>query len=217
MGTPMKHLVPTLSMLLFLGSCTADQCTATPLRAVSVHEQTLDSTVKIDASDGKGSGFAWDESTIVTASHVLVDAESFQIETHSGEVCSVLEAMWIESTEVAIVHVADCKLNPIARRPGYKAAVGTRVISAGHAMVWDWTVSEGIVSALNRDFNHVKAIQMDVPLNPGMSGGPVVDERGYLVGLNLGLSSPIGFYIGISFAVPVGTIEASVAMMQGSE
>ena len=91
--------------------------------------------------------------------------------------------------------------------------VGQKVFAIGNPFGLDWTLTSGIVSALNRSLRaegghgtveHL--IQTDAAINPGNSGGPLLDSSGRLIGMNTAIYSPSGASAGIGFAVPVDTI-----------
>ncbi|MBN0903260.1 trypsin-like peptidase domain-containing protein, partial [Pseudomonas aeruginosa] len=91
--------------------------------------------------------------------------------------------------------------------------VGQKVIAIGNPFGLDWTLTTGIVSALDRSLpgeaggpaiDHL--IQTDAAINPGNSGGPLLDSAGRLIGINTAIYSPSGASAGIGFAVPVDTV-----------
>jgi S1-C subfamily serine protease len=91
--------------------------------------------------------------------------------------------------------------------------VGQKVFAIGNPFGLDWTLTTGIVSALDRSLASggggppiQNLIQTDAAINPGNSGGPLLDSAGRLIGINTAIYSPSGASIGIGFAVPVDTI-----------
>jgi len=91
--------------------------------------------------------------------------------------------------------------------------VGQKVFAIGNPFGLDWTLTTGIVSALDRSLpgeaggpaiDHL--IQTDAAINPGNSGGPLLDSAGRLIGINTAIYSPSGASAGIGFAVPVDTV-----------
>lgn len=91
--------------------------------------------------------------------------------------------------------------------------VGQKVFAIGNPFGLDWTLTNGIVSALDRSLpgesggvtiEHL--IQTDAAINPGNSGGPLLDSAGRLIGINTAIYSPSGASAGIGFAVPVDTV-----------
>src|SRR4029078_12481618 len=85
-----------------------------------------------------------------------------------------------------------------------KVRVGEWVIAIGSPFGLDNTVTAGIVSAKARDNgDYLPMIQTDVAVNPGNSGGPLINMRGEVIGINSQIYSRSGGYMGISFAVPI--------------
>ena len=97
--------------------------------------------------------------------------------------------------------------------------VGQKVFAVGNPFGLDWTLTTGIVSALDRSLNEEKGttidhlIQTDAAINPGNSGGPLLDSAGELIGINTAIYSPSGANAGIGFAVPVDTVKRVVPQL----
>ncbi len=97
--------------------------------------------------------------------------------------------------------------------------VGQKLFAIGNPFGLDYTLTTGIVSALNRSLqtsgtvpmDHM--IQTDAAINPGNSGGPLLDSAGRLIGINTAIYSPSGAYAGIGFAVPVDTVNRVVPQL----
>ncbi|MDE2389648.1 MAG: trypsin-like peptidase domain-containing protein, partial [Betaproteobacteria bacterium] len=94
--------------------------------------------------------------------------------------------------------------------------VGQKVFAIGNPFGLDWTLTTGIVSALDRSLpggdgrSIDNLIQTDAAINPGNSGGPLLDSAGRLIGINTAIYSPSGASAGIGFAVPVDTVNRVV-------
>ena len=98
--------------------------------------------------------------------------------------------------------------------------VGQKVFAIGNPFGLDWSLTTGIVSALDRALPHEEGkgalehmIQTDAAINPGNSGGPLLDSSGRLIGINSAIFSPSGAYAGIGFAVPVDTVNRVVPQL----
>jgi S1-C subfamily serine protease len=97
--------------------------------------------------------------------------------------------------------------------------VGQKVFAIGNPFGLDYTLTSGLVSALDRSLagdngatiEHL--IQTDAAINPGNSGGPLLDSAGRLIGINTAIYSPSGAYAGIGFAVPVDTVNRVVPQL----
>jgi len=97
-------------------------------------------------------------------------------------------------------------------------AVGQKVFAIGNPFGLDWTLTTGIVSALERELPSETGtirglIQTDAAINPGNSGGPLLDSAGRLIGVNTAIFSPSGAYAGIGFAVPVDAVNRVVPQL----
>ena len=100
--------------------------------------------------------------------------------------------------------------------------VGQKVFAIGNPFGLDWSLTTGVVSALNRtlpsqdDTGVIQdLIQTDAAINPGNSGGPLLDSAGRLIGVNTAIFSPSGAYAGVGFAVPVDTVNRVVPQLIG--
>jgi len=105
---------------------------------------------------------------------------------------------------------------PVPLGTSHDLKVGQKVFAIGNPFGLDWTLTTGIVSALDRSLaaeNGVTIehlIQTDAAINPGNSGGPLLDSAGRLIGINTAIYSPSGASAGIGFAVPVDTVNRVV-------
>jgi S1-C subfamily serine protease len=94
--------------------------------------------------------------------------------------------------------------------------VGQKVFAIGNPFGLDWTLTTGIVSALDRSLSGGRGvvirglIQSDAAINPGNSGGPLLDSAGRLIGVNTAIYSPSGASAGVGFAVPVDVVNRVV-------
>jgi S1-C subfamily serine protease len=111
------------------------------------------------------------------------------------------------------------KLKPLAIGTSNQLLVGQKVLAIGNPFGLDQTLTVGVVSALGRQIKSVTdrtiqdVIQTDAAVNPGNSGGPLLDSRGQLIGVNTAIVSPSGAYAGIGFAVPVDTVNRVVPQL----
>ena len=168
-----------------------------------------------ESSTGTGSGFVIDtQGNILTNYHVVEGAEAVQVTLFDG---SNHEARVIgvdASNDVAVVRiqVAADRLVPVAMGDSSKLQVGQKVLALGNPFGLDRTLTTGIVSALDRSLRAKNGrmikgiIQTDAAVNPGNSGGPLLNSRGEVIGVNTAIISPVGQSAGISFAVPINAI-----------
>ena len=142
--------------------------------------------MSIDASGSLGSGaIIKSEGYIVTNYHVIEKANQYKILTYDGEVHNAVLIGYSAPYDVALL-----KINP-----GYDYLVygdsddvkaGEKVIAVGNPLGLSFSVSEGIVSAVNRGRENLPGtyIQTDVSINPGNSGGPLINSAGKIIGIN---------------------------------
>jgi len=97
--------------------------------------------------------------------------------------------------------------------------VGQKVFAIGNPFGLDWTLTTGIISALDRSMTEENGavihhlIQTDAAINPGNSGGPLLDSAGRLIGVNTAIYSPSGAYAGIGFAIPIDTVNRIIPQL----
>jgi putative serine protease PepD len=184
-----------------------------PVAAVA--ESLSPAVVQIETTDGLGSGFVYDdEGRILTAAHVLGDAEQVMVRLADG---SSLEGEVIGTdpgTDVAVVQVdpdeADLQVAPLALNVDVQ--VGQLAVAIGSPFGLDQTVTSGIVSAVGRTVETpggaIPMIQTDAPINPGNSGGALADRRGRIIGINDQIATEGGGNVGVGFAIPIDTAKA---------
>jgi len=126
------------------------------------------------------------------------------------------------SHDIAVLRVEIGEERPAALPVGTSGdlRVGQKVFAIGNPFGLDWTLTTGIVSALDRSLPNEAQntsiehlIQTDAAINPGNSGGPLLDSSGRLIGMNTAIFSPSGASAGIGFAVPVDTIARVVPQL----
>ncbi len=159
---------------------------------------------------GTGSGVIISpDGYIITNNHVVKGAKKLEItlnnkETYNAEIVGV-----DESSDIALIKIDKSELPYLPFGDSDNLQVGEWVLAVGNPFNLTSTVTAGIVSAKARDINisnnnsKIESfIQTDAAVNPGNSGGALVNVRGDLIGINTAISSQTGSYIGYSFAVP---------------
>ncbi|PUB25937.1 trypsin-like peptidase [Promicromonospora sp. AC04] len=172
----------------------------------SAAERVLPSVVQVRAGTRGGSGVIIDESHVVTNGHVVVGSETVELLLGDGRsvVGRVLGAD--ERNDIAVVE-ADLGGTPAAAL-GSSAGlqIGQPVIAVGSPLGLTGSVTAGVVSAVDRSADDYPGpmIQTDASINQGNSGGPLVDLRGQVIGINTAIAT-VGSSgnIGIGFAVPI--------------
>ncbi|MCE2832064.1 MAG: DegQ family serine endoprotease, partial [Oxalobacteraceae bacterium] len=155
---------------------------------------------------GVGSGFIISpDGFVLTNAHVVEGAdEVFVTLTDKREFkAKIIGAD--RRTDVALVKIEGSNFPRLTLGDSSKLRVGEWVIAIGSPFGLENTVTAGIVSANSRDTgDYLPLIQTDVAVNPGNSGGPLINMRGEVIGINSQIYSRSGGYMGISFAVPIG-------------
>lgn len=156
---------------------------------------------------GTGSGVIISpDGYIITNNHVINDAREIEITTNDNKIYNAELIGTDEKTDIALLKIdADEDLPFIAFGDSDQAKIGEWVLAVGNPFNLTSTVTAGIISAKSRDLsgNYSQSfIQTDAAVNPGNSGGALVNENGDLIGINTAISSQTGSYIGYSFAVP---------------
>jgi len=165
-------------------------------------QQSLGSGIIIDSR-----GF------ILTTLHVvdtLFDAFDASVALRDGRRTPATVIAWDETRDLAVLHVNMDDLAPIEVGDENLLAVGDAVFSIGYPHHIGQSVSRGIVSSLGHDLDFsVNMIQTDAAINPGSSGGALIDAGGQLVGVNSSIVSETGTFAGIGFASPAGVAVAA--------
>ena len=174
-----------------------------------------------EAGPGGGSGFVLDEGGhIVTNQHVVEGAEEISVRFASG-VREPAELVGEDaSTDVAVIRVdaPESLLRPLTLGDSAALGVGDPVIAIGNPLNVGISVTTGIVSGLERpieapnDFTISNAVQTDAAISSGNSGGPLLDARGTVIGINSQVASAgsQGVAQGVGFAVPIDTVRGVV-------
>lgn len=167
-------------------------------------------------SSGSGVIIATD-GYIITNHHVVEDGATYEITMYDKR---KLEAELIGSdptTDLALLKVDTRGLKPVLYGDSDKVEVGQWVLAVGNPFNLSSTVTAGIVSAKARNINILRGsysiesfIQTDAVVNPGNSGGALVNEKGELIGINTAIISESGGYEGYSFAIPANLVRKVV-------
>lgn len=171
---------------------------------------------------GTGSGFIWDDAGhVVTNFHVIQNASQASVKLADGRDyrASLIGASPAHDIAVLRIGVGFKRPPPVPVGSSADLKVGQKVFAIGNPFGLDWTLTSGIVSALDRSLGGENGqtiehlIQTDAAINPGNSGGPLLDSAGRLIGINTAIFSPSGASAGIGFAVPVDTVNRVVPQL----
>ena len=201
------------------------------LPAAQIYERAAKSVVELAVSGGsggsgaasaQGSGFVYDESGhIVTNQHVVAGATSIAVSFCNGVELAATLVGTDPSTDLAVLRVDGSKslLRPLRLGDSSVVVVGDPVLAFGSPFGLEGTVTAGIVSALHREmtapnnYTITNTIQTDAAINHGNSGGPLLDRRGRVIGVNAQIESESGGSDGVGFAIPSTTVRSIVGQL----
>lgn len=163
----------------------------------------------IQQQQGQGSGFIVDADGIVlTNAHVVEGASEVGVTLPDGRSFTGKVLGADPLTDVAVVKVVGSKLPVATLGDSSRVRPGEWAIAIGNPLGLDNTVTAGIISAIQRtnavgEGQRVPYIQTDAAVNPGNSGGPLINDRGQVIGINTAIRQAPG--AGLSFAIPINT------------
>jgi S1-C subfamily serine protease len=172
-------------------------------------------------SDGSGSGMIIaPDGFVLTNDHVVENTKSVEVTFTDGHTFGAEIIGTDPATDIAVVRVSGGRFPTVELGDSESLSVGQLAIAIGNPLGFQSTVSAGVISALGRALRSrsgrliENVIQTDVALNPGNSGGPLVDSRGRVIGINTAM---ISMAQGISFSIPVNTAKwvAGELVMRG--
>lgn len=173
----------------------------------------------LDLPEGSGSGIVWDNTGhIVTNYHVIQGADKLAVSF--GHLTVPAFVVGVEPfKDIAVLRVKDPKalallkqIPPFVLAKTSELQVGQKAIAIGNPFGLDRSLTVGVISALGRQVPGAggvtihNMIQTDASVNPGNSGGPLLDSQGHLIGLNTAIFSSSGSSAGVGFAVPADDI-----------
>jgi serine protease Do/serine protease DegQ len=144
---------------------------------------------------------------VITSNHLVESADQLNVDLSNGRRVRARKIGTDPATDVAVLQIPAEELTAVPLGNSDLLKVGDYVVAIGSPFGLDQTVTSGIVSGMARTGVGIKAyenfIQTDAAVNPGSSGGALLNLRGELVGINTAIMSPSGNHIGIGFAVPI--------------
>jgi S1-C subfamily serine protease len=171
-------------------------------------------------TDGSGSGSVLDkEGHILTNHHVIEDATEIHVTLFDGQSYDAGLIGRDPTSDIAVLRITAPQeaLFPIQFGDSSLLRVGQKVLAIGNPFGLERTLTVGTLSSLNRRISSKtpmkSMIQIDAALNRGNSGGPLLDTRGRMIGMNTAILSPTGQNIGVGFALPVNTIRRVVPQL----
>ena len=207
----------------------SDEC----LAPADVYEQVRPSVVQITSSAGRtggtGTGVVVDEDgNILTNNHVISGANTIEVRFADGSTSEATVVGTDPANDLAVIHVSDpdAPLTPALIGDSDALRPGDQVLAIGNPFNLEGTLTQGIVSALDRTYasgggtRPIRGmIQTDAPINPGNSGGPLLNCKGEVIGINSLLENPTGqnVNVGVAFAVSINTAKRSLNDMLAGE
>jgi putative serine protease PepD len=178
----------------------------------AIYQRVRPSVVVIRTNDALGSGvIVADDGTIVTANHVIAGATQITVTFFDGTTTSATLVAANPKLDVAVLSPVSLPEVVVPAALGGGTDVGAPVVAVGNPLGLADSVSAGVVSGLDRTAQTAEGtysglIQFDASVNPGSSGGPLLDARGLIVGIVVSIANPAheDAFAGIGFAVPIG-------------
>ena len=171
-------------------------------------------TTRQGSERGTGAGIIVNaDGTVLTALHVVDGAESVTVSFSDGTNAAATVSKRTPESDIAILQPARLPDTVVPAVLGGGVTVGSPVFPVGHPLGLADSLSAGVVSALDRTVTVEGSrklenlIQFDAAVNPGNSGGPLLNKSGQVVGIVTGLANPTDqkTFVGIGFAVPIAT------------
>jgi S1-C subfamily serine protease len=172
--------------------------------------------------EGNGSGSIIDQQGhVLTNYHVIEGARDINVTLFNGESFAAELVGQDPDNDIAVLKISAAPelLFPIAWGDSSNLRVGQHIIAIGNPFGLERTMSTGIISSLNRQITSKtrrsirSIIQIDAALNQGNSGGPLLNARGELIGMNTAIATRSGDNAGIGFAIPVNTMSRVVPQL----
>jgi S1-C subfamily serine protease len=190
-------------------------------RAVEAAFVVVQSMGGTPAANELGSGVIIDsKGDILTALHVVRGASTIEVTFADGTTSSASVASSDASHDIAVLAPSTLPAVVLPAVLGNTPQIGDEVFVVGNPLGLEASLSAGVVSGLNRTFAPANGptlsgmIQFDAAVNPGSSGGPLLNAKGQVIGIVTGLANPAGNneFAGIGFAVPIATAGAAAGV-----
>lgn len=165
---------------------------------------------RVQRAGSAGSGvIVSKEGHILTNHHVIAGMSELQVQLSDGRKFAARPIGSDPATDIAVLHIDAKNIEPLALGESDKLLLGQQVFAIGNPLSLGESVSRGVVSARDRAINDsgIEFLQHDAAVNPGNSGGPLVNIRGEVIGINSQIASNTGRFQGISFAIPSNTAQ----------
>ena len=190
---------------------------------ITTHSVRPDFFFMLDVpAEGAGSGSVLDKlGHVLTNYHVIADAQRIDVTLHDSQTYEAALVGKDPDNDIAVLKITapTDSLFPVTLGNSSPLLVGQKVYALGNPFGLDRTLTVGIISSVNRSLplrssrTMKSIIQIDAALNVGNSGGPLLNSRAELIGMNTAIASPTGANTGVGFAIPVNTIRRVVPQL----
>ena len=207
----------------------ADKAASAPARAALAYRRILPSIVTIlttsrDGREASGTGVVINaDGSILTAQHVVAGSTEIRVLFADGTKANGSVMAADPAKDIAVLQTDRPPEVIVPAVMGGGVGVGDDVVAVGHPLGLTNSLSSGVVAGLNRSVPIERGrtlddlIQFDAAVNPGNSGGPLLNRNGEVIGIVTALANPAeqGFFVGIAFAVPIGVAAGVVGTGPG--
>ena len=193
--------------------------TPTSLTVPAIYQRLAPSVVLVRTAHDLGTGvIVAEDGTILTANHVIAGGLAITITFADGTTATAIVAAADPKRDIATLTPAKLPQVVVPATVGGGVGVGAPVVAIGNPLGLTDSVSAGVVSGLDRTADTSNGrfsglIQFDASVNPGSSGGPLLDAHGLVIGIVVSIAAPAGedAFAGIGFAVPIGAALGGVS------
>lgn len=185
--------------------------------------QAMNATVKIETISQDSAGqqmlrtgtgaILHPDGIIITNYHNVAQAQDIYVTLHNHQTYLASLLQYNASKDLALLKVSGGEMTSLPLGHSASVNLGDKVYAIGNPNALDFSLTSGIVGGFNREvriIEHPRAverfIQTDVPINPGCSGGPLLNQHGQLIGIVTAISGQSGHFEGYSFAQPVDMV-----------
>jgi S1-C subfamily serine protease len=218
-AAPFSGLNPTTDSGLITRIYQSDNPSVVTITAVS------SANSKNGPQEDIGTGFFFDNNGNIATNNHVVNGEKTVSVTIGNQTVKGTVVGTDDMDDLAVIHVTPPPgIHPLSLGSAKSLQPGSLVVAIGNPFQLTGSVSTGIVSGLNRSMptqtGRVMSglIQTDAALNPGNSGGPLLDANGQVVGINTAIESPVQGSVGIGFAIPIDRfVELSANLLRGEK
>jgi putative serine protease PepD len=223
-GVAILVLILVIALLVFTGrgsdpkaagvaTTSAPPTTSASLSVNGIYQRVGPSVAVVRTAKGAlGTGVvATTTGSVLTANHVIADKSAISIVFADGTKSAATVVSADASIDIALLKPTTLPQPIVAATIGGGATVGNNVVAIGNPLGLTYSVSTGVVSGLNRTAKtdtgrFAGLIQFDAAVNPGSSGGPLLDVKGNVIGIVISIADPGGddAFAGVAFAVPIG-------------